>query len=108
MDTAVAVAVMAAIATAAEHRAGPSRHRAYRAPDHRPNRSANRSPRGDASKGADRLHWRGARAEREARQRHQDNPVHDRILPISMQGNPTGSPFVPQFAASGNGSEDIE
>jgi hypothetical protein len=60
MDVAVAVAIMAAIAAASEYRAGPSRDRAYRATDHRSDRSTDRSSGGDASEGADGLRGGGA------------------------------------------------
>jgi hypothetical protein len=76
MDVAIPVVIAAAMATAAEHRAGPSRHRAYRAPNHRPDRPADRGPGCDASEGADRLRGRGARAEREAGQRDQGHLFH--------------------------------
>ena len=45
VNVAVSVAVVAAIARTAEHRAGPSRHRAYRAADHCSDRTADRRAR---------------------------------------------------------------
>ena len=87
MDVAVAVTIVAAIATAAEYRAGPSCDCAYRAADDRSDGSADRSPGGDASEGADRLCGAGAGTECEAGQRHANNLVHDRSSPTLMFGN---------------------
>jgi hypothetical protein len=53
VDVAIAVAIVAKIATAAEHRAGSSRYCAYRAADHRSDWPADRSPGGDASDRSD-------------------------------------------------------
>src|SRR5271170_7285485 len=49
VNVTIAVAVMATMAWAAEHRAGPSRHRAYRAADHRSDRTADRGSGDDAA-----------------------------------------------------------
>ena len=99
MHVAVPVVIAALTVVTSEHRAGPSRHRAYRAANHRPHRPADRSPGGDASEGADRLRRRRAGAERKAGQRNQGNLVHDPLLPISTQRNHIVARFIPQFAA---------
>jgi hypothetical protein len=100
VHVAVTVVIAALTVVTSEHRAGPSRHRAYRAANHRPHRAADRSPGGDASEGADRLRRRRAGAERKAGQRNQGNLVHDPLLPISTQRNHIVARFIPQFAAS--------
>jgi hypothetical protein len=99
MHVAVPVVIAALTVVTSEHRAGPRRHRAYRAANHRPHRPADRSPGGDASEGADRLRRRRAGAERKAGQRNQGNLVHDPLLPISTQRNHIVARFIPQFAA---------
>ena len=97
VDVAVSVVIAAAIVVTAEHRAGPSYNRAYRAADHSPDRAADRSPGGYASEGADRLRRGGAGTERETRQRCQGDLVHDRILPQYRQRNHIAEQFVPPF-----------
>jgi hypothetical protein len=66
VKVAISVAVAAAMARTAEHRAGPSHHRAYRAADHRAHWTANRGPGGDASESTHGLRWRSASAKCEA------------------------------------------
>ena len=66
MKVAVSVMVVAAIARTAEHRAGPSCHRAYRAADHCSDRTADRGTRDDAAGRAHGLRWGGASAKRKA------------------------------------------
>jgi hypothetical protein len=91
VDVAVPVVIAAAMVVTAEHRAWPSRHRAYAGADHRPDRPADRRAGGGASEGSDGLCRRRARAEREAGQRNQGNLVHDPILPIFDAEKPYSS-----------------
>ena len=81
VNVAISVVVAAAIARTAEHRAGPSRHRAYRAADHCSDRTADRGARDDAAGRADGLRWSGASAKRKAPQRNKSDFVHTVILP---------------------------
>ena len=62
VNVAVSVVVVAAIARTAEHRAGPSCHRAYRAADHCSDRTADRRARDDAAGRAHGLRWGVAQA----------------------------------------------
>ena len=68
MHVAVPVVIAALTVVTSEHRAGPSRHRAYRAANHRSHRAADRSPGGHASEGADRLRRRRAALRQSVRQ----------------------------------------
>ena len=84
MDVAVAIAIMAAITRMAERARGRGDDRPRRATDDRPDRSAYCSASNDASRRPDRLHWRGAGAERQAPQRYKSDLVHDVILPPTI------------------------
>jgi hypothetical protein len=84
VNVAVSVVVVAAIARTAEHRAGPSRHRAYRAADHCSDRTADRGARDDAAGRAHGLRWGGASPKRKAPQRNKSDFVHTVLLPADI------------------------
>ena len=81
VNVAISVVVAAAMARTAEHRAGPSRHRAYSAADHCSDGTADRCARDDAAGRAHGLRWSGASAKRKAPQRNKSDFVHTLILP---------------------------
>jgi len=81
VNVTVAVAVVAAIAMAAEHRAGPSRHRAYRAADHRSYRTADRGAGDHTPCRAHCLRRGRTSAKCKASQRNKSDLVHTVILP---------------------------
>jgi hypothetical protein len=84
VNVAVSVVVAAAIARTAEHGAGPSRHRAYRAADDCSDRTADRGARDDAAGRAHGLRWCGASAKRKTPQRNKSDFVHTVILPADI------------------------
>jgi hypothetical protein len=84
VNVTVSVAVVAAIARAAEHRAGPGRHRAYRAADHRSDWTADRGAGDDAAGRAHGLRRSRASAEHKAAQRNKSDLVHTVILPANV------------------------
>ena len=84
VNVTIAVVVVAAIARTAEHRAGPSRHRAYRAADHCSDRTADRRARDGAAGRAHGLRSGGASAKRKAPQRNKSDFVQTVILPADI------------------------
>ena len=84
VNVAVSVAIVAAMARTTEHRAGPSRHCAYRAADHCSDRTADRRARDDAAGCAHCLRSGGASAKRKATQRNKSDFVHTVVLPADV------------------------
>jgi hypothetical protein len=84
VNVAISVVVAAAIARTAKHRAGPSRHSAYRAADHCSDRTADGCARDDAAGRAHGLRWGGASAKRKTPQRNKSDFVHIVILPADI------------------------
>ena len=99
VNVAVSVVVVAAIARTAEHRAGPSRHRAHRAADHCTDRTADRGARDGAAGRAHGLRSGGASAKRKAPQRNKGDFVHTVLLPadIDTTDKHKKATFVPQI-----------